>query len=287
MALRLLVIEGNERATREAYRASLGLTASESYGATLQELAPDSVFDIAFPTDAGANLPDAGGLEGYDGVFVTGSALNIYDGGPAIDAQIELARAVYRSGTPFFGSCWGLQVATVAAGGDVVRNPRGREIGFARNLWPTDAGRGHALLRGRAPAWDAPCSHIDHVGALPGEAVVLAANAVSEVQAAEIRWEGGLFWGVQYHPEYSLKEIASLMSRRAAALASEGLFADEADALGYADDLRTLHAAPERRDLAFRLNVGADLLEPALRRVELSNFLEARVRPTRSARGRA
>ena len=92
---------------------------------------------------------------------------------------------------------------------------------------------------------------------------------------------------MQYHPEYSLKEIASLMSRRAAALASEGLFADEADALGYADDLRTLHAAPERRDLAFRLNVGADLLEPALRRVELSNFLEARVRPTRSARGRA
>ena len=68
---------------------------------------------------------------------------------------------------------------------------------------------------------------------------------------------------------------------------AEGLFADEADALGYADDLRTLHAAPERRDLAFRLNVGADLLEPALRRVELSNFLEARVRPTRSARGRA
>ena len=287
MALRLLVIEGNDRPTREAYRAALGLTASQSYGATLQELAPDALFDIVFPTDAGANLPDAGGLEGYDGVFVTGSALNLYDGGPAIDAQIELARAVYRSGTPFFGSCWGLQVATAAAGGDVVRNPRGREIGFARNLWPTEAGRGHPLLRGRAGAFDAPCSHIDHVAALPGESVLLASNAVSEVQAAEIRWEGGLFWGVQYHPEYSLKEIAALMSRRAAALAEEGLFADEADALRYVDDLRRLHADPERRDIAFRLNVGPDLLEPALRRVELSNFLAERVRPTRSARGRA
>ena len=30
MALRLLVIEGNERATREAYRASLGLTDRKS-----------------------------------------------------------------------------------------------------------------------------------------------------------------------------------------------------------------------------------------------------------------
>ena len=54
--------------------------------------------------------------------------------------QVELARAVYKSGTPFFGSCWGLQVATVAAGGSVRQNPRGREVGIARDLTLTSAG---------------------------------------------------------------------------------------------------------------------------------------------------
>ena len=33
----------------------------------------------------------------------------------AIAPQIELARAVLKSKTPLFGSCWGLQVLTVAA----------------------------------------------------------------------------------------------------------------------------------------------------------------------------
>jgi GMP synthase (glutamine-hydrolysing) len=43
----------------------------------------------------------------------------VYDGGPAVDPQIELARAVLQSKPPLFGSCWGLQVVTVAAGGTV------------------------------------------------------------------------------------------------------------------------------------------------------------------------
>ena len=78
--------------------------------------------------------------DGYDGVAITGSALNVYDGGPAIERQIELARAVMASRTPLFGSCWGLQLITVAAGGAVRANPKGREIGIGR--------RRHPALRG-------------------------------------------------------------------------------------------------------------------------------------------
>lgn len=92
---------------------------------------------------------------------------------------------------------------------------------------------------------------------------------------------------MQYHPEYTLTEIASIMARRAAALAGEGLFTSEKEALGYVEDLKTLDAAPERRDLAFRLGLGEDVLDPARRRVELVNFLDSWVRPFKSARGRA
>ena len=42
-----------------------------------------------------------------------------------------------------FGSCWGLQVITAAAGGSVRKNPKGREIGFGRGIRLTEAGRKH------------------------------------------------------------------------------------------------------------------------------------------------
>jgi GMP synthase (glutamine-hydrolysing) len=285
MSLHLLVIEGNAREDRETYRLGFGLTASEAYSQTLQQLAPDAACEICFPADEGAGLPDAVGLESYDGVFITGSALNLYDGGAAISRQIDLARAVFASRTPFFGSCWGLQVATAAAGGEVLRNPKGREIGFARNIFPTEAGRAHPLLAGRPAAFDAICSHLDIVTPAPG-AVVLAANTMSAVQAAEISWEGGLFWGVQYHPEYSLREIAAIVTRRGSTLAREGFFPDERDALAYAEDLRALDAAPQRREIAWRLALGDDVLDPVKRRTELINFLDDRVRPAKSVRGR-
>jgi GMP synthase (glutamine-hydrolysing) len=286
MSLRLLVAEGNTKEARAAYRdEGPRTTASEAYAATLANLAPDAVVDICFPADAGATLPEGAGLDAYDGVFMTGSALNVYNGGPGVERQIEFARAVFASRTPFFGSCWGLQVATAAAGGDVLLNPRGREIGFARNIWPTEAGRAHPMLAGRRPAFDAPCVHLDIVTPAPG-ATVLAANAMAPVQAAEIVHEGGVFWGVQYHPEYSLREIAAMFHRRADALAEAGFVSDTAAGRAYAAELRALHAAPERRDISWRLGIGEDILDPAIRRTELINFIAERARPAKSARGR-
>ncbi len=286
MSLKILVIEGNVAADREAYAAGCGKTASQSYAATLEEIAPDAECYICFAADAGAELPRGAALEGFDAVFVTGSSLNVYDGGPAIERQLELARAVFASGTPFFGSCWGLQIATVVAGGVVARNPRGREIGIARDIRPTAAGRALPLIAGRGDRFDAPSSHIDHVQTTPEGATLIACNAMSRVQALEIAWGGGRFWGVQYHPEYSLREVAALLRRRAPALAEEKLFASEAEARAYAADLVALEDEPRRRDLARRLRLAADVLDAAERRREIANFLEFWARPAKAARGR-
>ena len=78
-ALRILVVEGNTRPARERHAEASGLTPAASYAAVLQEIEPGILCDIALPADEGANLPDAAGLESYDGVVLTGSALNIYD----------------------------------------------------------------------------------------------------------------------------------------------------------------------------------------------------------------
>jgi len=48
---------------------------------------------------------------------------------------------------------------------------------------------------------------------LPQGAIITAWNTMSEVQAAEIRLGGGVFWGVQYHPNIGLRDIAAVVRR--------------------------------------------------------------------------
>jgi GMP synthase (glutamine-hydrolysing) len=287
MALRFLVVEGNTREARLAHRAAYGLSPSESYAALMQEIVPGALCDLAFPADAGANLPDPAGLESYDGIVVTGSALSIYDATPAVTRQVDLMRAVYASGTPAFGSCWGIQVGAVAAGGDVRANPKGREVGFARRLVPTEAGRAHPMLAGRPAAYDAPAIHLDAITVAPASCTVLAANGMAAIQAAEIRRDGGLFWGVQYHPEFSLGELAVILERRVEILVAEGFCETLEDAASYIADLVALHAEPGRPDLAWRHGLDAEVLDPARRSREIRNFVEHRVKPVKSARARA
>ncbi|GEO17267.1 type 1 glutamine amidotransferase [Microvirga aerophila] len=287
MGLRFLVVEGNTRGARQAHKDAYGLMPSESYAAVLQHIEPDAICDLAFPADEGANLPEASGLEAYDGIVLTGSHLSIYDRTPDILRQIDLMRAVYASRTPCFGSCWGIQIAAVAADGEVRPNPVGREVGFARRLTPTDSGRSHPLLEGRPAAFDAPAIHLDMVTALPGDCTVLATNAVSAVQAAEIRHEGGVFWGVQYHPEFSLGELAVILGRRTEILIREGFCRTPEDAAAYVADLAALHERPDTFDLAWRHGLDAEVLDPVRRTREIRNFVEHRVKREKSARGRA
>ena len=207
----------------------------------LREFLPQANVDICYPADPGANLPDSGGLECYDGVVITGSALHVYDRGPHIDPQIELARAVFDSSTPLFGSCWGLQVITTAAGGSVRRNPKGREIGFGRRIRLTASGRGHPIFAGKDEVFDAVTIHLDEVETLAPNMQVLALNAFSAVQAAEVKVNGCTAWGVQYHPEYSLADIAASFRRHGKRLIEEKFFNDVDELHDYAETVAVLH----------------------------------------------
>ena len=286
--LRLLFVDGNTRAQRESHAAGYdGLQPAQAYAEEIAAIEPGVVADICLPADEGANLPDGAGLQSYDGIVLTGSALHIYQIEPAVTRQIELMRAIYASGTPCFGSCWGIQMGAVAAGGTVTANPKGREVGFARRITPSEAGRNHPLLAGRPAAFDAPAIHLDTVVQPPHGTTILASNAYSQVQAAEIRHEGGVFWGVQYHPEFPLRQVASILGRMVPVLIEEGFRSDEAAAQSWLAELRALDADKSRRDLAWAHGIDAEVLDDTRRVTELRNFLDHRVRPHVSARGRA
>ncbi|GGE30716.1 hypothetical protein GCM10007276_04920 [Agaricicola taiwanensis] len=284
--MRLLVVEGNAPDGRARQEARGEITYGELYSNLLRGFVPNAVVDICLPTDPGANVPDADGLSGYDGVVITGSALNIYDATPECMRQVDLARAIFDAGVPFFGSCWGLQVAATAAGGVVRRNPKGREIGLARKITLTDAGKSHPMHAGKGPAYDAPSIHTDEVGTRPEGMIVTASNATSDVQAAEIRHGSGIFWGVQYHPEFTLNDIAAIVARYGPTLMQEGRVRSEEEAIGHASELRALGDDPTRTDLAWKLGIDADVLDADRRMIEIRNWIEHMVKPVMSKRVR-
>jgi len=283
---RLLVIEGNSPQTLGEHVAVGGTPAHHGYSNLLRELLPGAVVDTAHPGDPTAVLPNGEALEGYDGIAITGSSLHIYNGGPEVTRQIDLVRAALATGTPIFGSCWGLQVITAAAGGSVRKNPKGREIGFGRGIRLTEAGRKHPMYVGKLDVFNAPTVHLDEVEALPAGSTVLATNAVSDVQSVEIRTNGSVAWGVQYHPEYPLRELAAIVRRIGTRLIGEGFFANEDDIQTFARDLDTLDKDPHCKRLSWRHGISKNVLDKTLRVSEVANWIEFQVLPTRVKRGR-
>jgi GMP synthase (glutamine-hydrolysing) len=275
---RILVIDGNVAEIRARQAAALGYDSGAGYARVLRRIDPTLRIDIVLPADAEPQFPPGVGLADYDGVTMTGSALNIYNGGAPVTRQIELAQAVFAAGVPFFGSCWGLQVAVTAAGGEVRANPRGREFGFARRVLLTEAGAAHRLFAGKPAAFEAPTVHRDEIASLPAGAVTLATNDMG-LQAAVFTQGRGIFWGVQYHPEYSYLDIAAAAERYGTTLIHEGMFRDEAAIAAFAAELRALEGTPSDAALLWKHGLGPAMRDEALRLLEIRNWLQAQVLP--------
>ncbi|MEQ1611729.1 MAG: type 1 glutamine amidotransferase [Hyphomicrobiaceae bacterium] len=286
MKTRILVIDGSPAAGQEAIVALGGARSGENYTAALHSQmpgGPEALDCFILAAADGERLPQGMQLTDFHGIAWTGSPLGAYESSPAVTGQIELARTVFQSGVPCFGSCWGLQVMAVALGGKVHLNPKGYEIGVARQIRLTDEGRAHPMYDGKASVFDAVCVHQDEVCELPAGSRVLAGNDVSTIQAVVIEDGGRSFWGVQYHPEFGLAQISALFRRRAARLVKDGLARTEGEVEGLAADFMALHHDRARRDLAWRYGIGRDVLDDTIHRREFANWIRQKVMPRVSA----
>ena len=278
-ALRFLVVDGYARSGRAELAAGGASEAGLLYQLMLARCASGCHVDVVYPADPDSELPSGTGLADYDGICWTGSSLTIFDDDPEVTDQIEFAKAAFEAGVPGFGSCWAAQIAVVAAGGIVRASPRGREMGIARKIALTPEGRAHPMYEGKAAVFDAFISHFDEVTHLPPGAVVLAGNAFCQVQAVAVTHRGGTFWGLQYHPEYDLHELARLVYCRVPGLVKLGFFQDAAAAHDYVDTLEVLHQDPSRRDLAWLLGIDDDVTNEDIRLAEVRNWINRLVRP--------
>jgi GMP synthase (glutamine-hydrolysing) len=283
---RILIFDGAPEASQQIITAHGGPTNTAMFEQALSLHEKGLEFFTLNVAD-GEQLPQGASVADFDGVVITGSPLNVYVDVPEVARQIDLARKVFASGVPAYGSCWGLQLMCAALGGTVRLNPKGRELGVARNIVLSDRGRGHYLFAGKAMAFDALCSHQDEVAALPDGATVLASNGVSDIQGFEIEQGGSSFIGVQYHPEHTFAMTAAIVASRMKRLVDEGFARSTEDLEGVVADFRALDAEPSRRDICWRLGLDTHVTDPALRTAEFGNWLRTRVLPRRSQRAAA
>lgn len=270
----LLIVDGDtpeltERAGRIGARP-----ASETYGAVMRALDPSLELRVARPSWPEFDAAQVD-LEEIDGVVLTGSGVAWSAHDRRAREHRRLLERVFAAGLPVIGSCFGLHLGCVVLGGSVRPSPRGVEMGVARTITLSDAGRAHPMYQGKPRAFDSVCVHRDEVERLPHGATLLASNAHSEVQAAIYEAGGVHFWGMQYHPELTLREIAHYLATPGRnSFVDPTKFASEAEAAQVIADFHRMGEDPDAHvALRWRYGVGDDAAYFDPRTRELANWL--------------
>lgn len=267
----ILVVSSETPSQQNERRSYSGQASHESYAETLQRLRPGIGLETASCLTAADDLD----LKRHDGVIFAGSPIQMHKGGAEARAAARFMARVFEAGVPAFGSCAGLQIAAVAAGGETGPRRPGAEVAFAREITRTEAGTRHPLLADRPSTWTAPAMHSSVVTRLPPGGFSLAANPDTPIEAAEIRHGPGVFWGVQYHPELSLAEIAASTAHQADDVIDQGLARDKDEVDALAARMRELELMPTRMDIAWQLGLNAEITLFERRTREIENFLKA------------
>ena len=122
-------------------------------------------------------------------IILSGGPSSVYaDGAPGIDT------AIFTSGVPVFGMCYGFQLMATGLGGEVAHTGA-REYGRT----PVSVTTPGTLLAGIPEAHNVWMSHGDSVASAPEGFTVLASTDVTPVAAFEDVARG--LAGVQWHPE--------------------------------------------------------------------------------------
>ncbi len=154
-----------------------------------------------------------------DAIVITGSPANVPTREGWMLRTEAWLREVVAVGTPVFGICFGHQILAQALGGEVQKNPRGREIGTVA----VEQTESDPIFDGVPAHFTANATHIDTVIRLPPGAVGLARSPLEDYHA--IRFTPTCY-GVQFHPEIDAEVMHGYVETRREILAAEGFDVD-------------------------------------------------------------
>ena len=154
---------------------------------------------------AGDPLPDPGGA---DGLVVLGGSMGAMgddDRHPWLPATRDLLAAAVDRSVPTLAVCLGHQLLVAACGGQVGRNPAGKQMGLLP-VGLTEEARGEHLFVSVAEGSRAVQWNNDIALELPEGTAVLAETPEGVPQAIRI---GEAAWGIQFHPEVDADMVAA------------------------------------------------------------------------------
>ena len=269
--MNILIIDGNEKNASNRY-VEMGMpTQFKIYENVLRNLLKNEfTITIIHPAISNNYLPQGVNLDDFQGIVWTGSLLNIYDLGPPIERQIELAKELFKKENKIFGSCWGLQVLATAAEGTVRKNPKGLEAVIAKNIKINNEGLNHPLYKDKPKIFDSFCWHYDELENLPSDTKVLSSNEKSSIQSIVFSRDKSEIWAVQYHPEFDPQWISGLMKQRDSSLLEEGIYHN---LLEFNQLSEYLMDGKESKNLIKQISNFETLMNKEIHTLEIKNWL--------------
>ena len=183
MTIKLLIVEGNLQEENQNFKNAGIQTHTESLKDSLAYITKDLDIDVVNPSADPKIFENIGNLEKYDGTVWGGSSLNIYNNTDEIKRQIMFMKECQKKIKKILAICWGMQVAVVAAGGEVKKSSNGSHIGIAFDIELNSNGQRHPIYKGKKNKFCSPAFNFDEVVTLPKDAILLASNNIKKISS--------------------------------------------------------------------------------------------------------
>ena len=145
----------------------------------------------------------------YDAYIITGSKYSVYDDVDWISRLKDYLSTIIQTDKPILGICFGHQLLAEVLGGNVIKNPKGWELG-SYQIQLTESGLNSPLFKDILNNEIFYESHQDFVECLPANSTELS---TSDKGNQSFVYNDKIF-GVQFHPEFSWDVTRMLMDLR-------------------------------------------------------------------------
>ncbi len=227
MSLNILVVEGNNPEDSSVFIKAAKASCSENLKNLVQKIEPSADVKIINPSKDNETTEALDNMDQYDGIIFTGGAMRINDMTDEIKKHINFASNCFKHGKKILAICWGLQVCSTAAGGQVAPAKNGAHIGIATDVKINDEGKKNLIYKNKKDIFTTPAFNFDEVIKLPEGAKLLASDSVNRVMAVYFKSGQSEIWGVQYHPDYEYWQMVNLSNARKDKLLNNNVFKNE------------------------------------------------------------
>ena len=164
-------------------------------------------------------------VDGFDGIFISGSPHGAYEDIPFIHREHDFLRAAAEKRIPMLGICFGSQIlASALCGRDQVFRREFCEIGY-KDLPVTEAARTDPVAGALGDSVHMFVWHNDEVRGDHPDMTILATSDLCPNQIW--RWRDEPVWGIQGHPEITCEQAPIWFEENRGRMETDGANVDD------------------------------------------------------------